>query len=577
MTDTTEAYNFTSAFQIDRGQLQSEATLDTQTGDYNVAVETYQLPLHDLQPYLTQFIHLNDFGSDLSLNLDIAGNYLQSDQLAMSGQLDVQNFVMKDTEADSLLAWQSFSADIDTINFTDQRYEFGAIQLNEPYIKLVNTTEGDNFSQAMVVTTADSALVNSDSVTIASEYDYTNPFQFIAQALYRASQDYLFTNYLADSVLVKKGELNYWDYTLQNTFQIKLNDLVAKATNITAEDNYARFAIQSDVNNTGKLTADLQISRNGVRNMIFDFKVDNIYLHEFNPYSRYYMAHPFADGKVIFNSKNTIEDYYLDSRNNLFVEEINVGEKDTVNALYQIPMKLAVALLKDLNGNVDLDIPVEGQLDDPKYKLWRTVLRVLRNILLKVVTAPYKLLANAIGGKPQDLKSVSFDQLQYDLFSDQTNRLKSLAKLLKQKPDFNIRFIIAADSAQEKDQLAVFNVWQQWQSTQGLVSQDSSFSLIPIAADGSDSLFITHVQKVAGVEDSVTQVILSRTCRGLVGEAYLDSLYQQLWQRRQQNILDYFIEKEQLDSSRYEFAVTPIPPTDSVANKPQYKVEYFVN
>jgi hypothetical protein len=355
---------------------------------------------------------------------------------------------------------------------------------------------------------------------------------------------------------------------------MELSELSALATDIKEEDEYTKFNIRSRLDQTGNMVADLQVSRKGIDNMIFDFKVDNVYLSTFNPYSKYYMAHPFADGKVIFSSKNKIENYFLTSSNNLFVEQIAVGDKDTANALYELPMKLAVALLRDFQGNVNLDVPVEGRLNDPEYKLWRTILQVLRNIILKVVTAPYRLLANAIGGDPNDLRSVNFEPLQYEVQQQQTKSLKSIAKVLKQKPEFIIHFVSVSDSMEEKSALALNETWRAYQATTALVSQDSS-SLLPALKD-LDSAFYQFVQQAVPAFDTITNTNVLSACLEYTGKAKIDTLYQQLWKKREASVHHYLQEIEALAEERWVFAGAKSSPTDSTKYHPHYQIEYRI-
>lgn len=579
LSSETPSYQFGTRFMMEQGILAANLYVDTDQSLYVLKSKIDQLPFASLQPYLDKFMKLSAFDSRLEGDILLSGNYVEADSFALSGNLHVRDFVMIDQQEDSLIAWADFAVEIDSLDTRQQIYDFGNISMDQPYIRLVVTPDGNNFTFALVDSPEDS-LYQTDSLTMQvqtdtlSEDSYVSPFEYIAESLYELTQEYLAVNYLADSISIEGGVLEYYDYTLEDSFYMELSDLSALATDIKEEDEYTKFNIRSRLDQSGNMVADLQVSRKGIDNMIFDFKVDNVYLSTFNPYSKYYMAHPFADGKVIFSSKNSIRDYFLTSSNNLFIEQIAVGDKDTANALYELPMKLAVALLRDFQGNVNLDVPVEGQLNDPEYKLWRTILQVLRNIILKVVTAPYRLLANAIGGDPDDLRLVNFEPLQYDVQQQQAKSLKSIAKVLKQKPEFIIHFVSVSDSMEEKSALALNETWRAYQASTAMVSQDS-LSLLP-ALNDLDSAFYQFVQQAVPAFDTITNTNVLSACQEYTGKVKLDTLYQQLWKKREASVRRYLQEIEALPEERWVFAGEKSPSTDSTKYHPHYLIEYRI-
>ncbi len=581
LSSQSPLYNAYARLMMDEGALEATLNIDADQSLYTLQSNIAQFPFAAFQPYLEHVIKLSTFDSHLDANILLSGSYTQADSFALSGDMHVRDFVMVDEQQDSLIAWADFSLEVDSLDTRKQIYDFGDIRMLHPYIRLVNSTEGDNFTRALVNPPSQDSLATKDSLTVQpptdtlkQENSFQSPFEFLAKTLYDVSQEYLFVNYLADSIAIDEGVLDYYDYTLQDSFYMELSQLSALATDIKEGDQYAHFDIRALLDRTGNLVADLEVSRSGVDNMLFNFKVDNVYLSNFNPYSKYYVAYPFVDGKVIFSSKNSIKDYFLTSDNNLFVEEIAVGEKDTANALNELPMKLAVALLRDLQGNVDLDVPVEGQLNDPKYKFWRAILQVLKNILLKVVTAPYRLLANAIGGDPKDLKSVTFADLQYDIQQEQARRLKNVAKVLKKKPEFNINFVSVSDSVEEKSALALAEGWSDYQSSLGMVSQDSL--LIAPGLNSLDSSFFYFIQQSLPSIDSVYAENIVAACMELTGEAQVNALYQQLWQKRQDAVRDYLLEVEGLNEDRWLFVEKTEAPADTTITQPQFLIEYHV-
>jgi len=97
--------------------------------------------------------------------------------------------------------------------------------------------------------------------------------------------------------------------------------------------------------------------------------------------------------------KYLIDHRKLDAKNKFFFEQLTLGDKVESPNATKLPVKLAIALLKDRNGEIKLDIPVSGSLDDPQFSVFRVVLQIIQNLLVKAATSPFSLLGSIFGGE----------------------------------------------------------------------------------------------------------------------------------------------------------------------------------
>lgn len=103
-------------------------------------------------------------------------------------------------------------------------------------------------------------------------------------------------------------------------------------------------------------------------------------------------------GKLSIETTHRVEERRLAAEHRFVVNQLQLGERvESPNAV-SLPLKLAVALLKNRNGVIDIDLPVRGTLDDPKFRLGPIIWKVVVNLLLKIVTSPFTLLGNLFGG-----------------------------------------------------------------------------------------------------------------------------------------------------------------------------------
>jgi hypothetical protein len=168
----------------------------------------------------------------------------------------------------------------------------------------------------------------------------------------------------------------------------------------------------------------------------------NMELSIFNPYSGKFAGYNITKGKLTTELHYKVEGRMLDAQHHITVDQLEFGDKTASKDAVSLPIKLAVALLKDRHGVINLDIPVNGTLDDPTFRLGPIIWKVFVNILEKAVTAPFALLGALFGGGP-DLQFVDFRPGAADLDAAATDKIRAMAKALNERPQLKIEVPIA--------------------------------------------------------------------------------------------------------------------------------------
>jgi hypothetical protein len=163
----------------------------------------------------------------------------------------------------------------------------------------------------------------------------------------------------------------------------------------------------------------------------------NIALAVFNPYSGKFAGYDIAKGKLSTDLHYLVDGRKLDAQHHIVVEQLEFGEKTASKDAVSLPVRLGVALLKDRNGVIDLNLPVSGSLDDPKFQLGPLIGKLLVNILEKAVTAPFALLGSLFGAGP-DLQFIEFQPGVSSLDPAAADKVKTVAKALIERPQLKI-------------------------------------------------------------------------------------------------------------------------------------------
>jgi hypothetical protein len=169
-------------------------------------------------------------------------------------------------------------------------------------------------------------------------------------------------------------------------------------------------------------------------------------LPRFTPYSAKYAGYPIIKGKLSMDVSYRIENDQLKANNHLFLDQLTFGERVDSPDATKLPVLLAVSLLKNTRGEIDINLPISGSLDDPKFSVGGIIVQVIVNVLTKIVTSPFSLLAAAFGSDAE-LGFVDFGAGSVALAKDQVQRLDTLAKALNDRPGLRLDIIGRANTA----------------------------------------------------------------------------------------------------------------------------------
>lgn len=185
-------------------------------------------------------------------------------------------------------------------------------------------------------------------------------------------------------------------------------------------------------------------------------------LTQFTPYSIRFAGYPVTKGELTAEVRYRIEGEALKAENNLRLEHFTLGAKTKSPDAIDLPLKLGVALLKDADGRIQLDVPLSGTLGDPQFRVAPLIWQVIRNLIVKATTAPFRFLGSLFGGgQDDDLEFVEFTPGTVEFLSGQTNRLRTLVRALQGRPQLSLAVLPGFDPAADKGALATNKV--EWQ------------------------------------------------------------------------------------------------------------------
>jgi hypothetical protein len=189
-------------------------------------------------------------------------------------------------------------------------------------------------------------------------------------------------------------------------------------------------------------------------------KANGIELPSLSPYSTKYTGYPIVKGALTVDVHYLLENQKLTATNHIVLDQLIFGDKVESKDAINLPIRLAVALLKDSRGVIDVTIPVSGSLNDPQFSIGGAVWGVIKNLLLKAATAPFSLIASAFsgGGGGEELNYIEFTPGYADLTPDDLKRLDTIATALTARPALRLDIAGRVDPRVDQDGLRLAKV-----------------------------------------------------------------------------------------------------------------------
>jgi uncharacterized protein involved in outer membrane biogenesis len=414
----------------------------------DLALDLNGVDLLALQPYITERINLLVTQADLSMRarLMLDQNPDGSFKGGFQGEATLRNLATIDKlDASDFLSWKSLFLGGLNVRMAPLSVNIDQIALSDFFARVIVDSSGRINLQDIVrsspgeqrsLTTRDPQVPATPTTPAVSTPEPA------AVAPIRIRQ-----------VTLKAGSVRYTDNFIKPNYTANLVDLGGAITGLSSQaDSSATVELTGQVN-SAPLTIAGQI--NPIKGDLFiDLKasVHDMELAPLSPYSGKYAGYGIERGKLSFDVAYKLEHRQLSAENRLVLDQLTFGDKVESPTATTLPVQLAVALLKDRNGVIDVNLPIGGSLDDPQFSVGGVIVKVIVNLVTKAVTAPFALLGKLFGGG-EELSFIEFDPGRAEIAAAGETRLKSLATALNERPGLKLQIGAWVEPATDREGL----------------------------------------------------------------------------------------------------------------------------
>ncbi len=357
--------------------------------------------------------------SDLAIKLTERPERLTG---SFAGRVNISDISLRDPfGSDELLAWKSLDLEGIKGEIAPFKLQIKEVALSDYLAKIQIDRQG---------------RVNLTNVTSNPAEDREEPAAEPPQEeLAGAEESAPPVDIRIDALTLQGGTVSFTDRHLPSTFTTTMYQLGGRVTGLASD-----AAMQADVDLRGQLENHSPLTISGKLNPLskdlyadLTIRFQDIDLVPMTPYSGTFLGYAIDKGKLYLDLNYHIEQRQISADNRVMIDQFTFGDSIDSDQATSLPISLAIALLKDSSGEIHLDLPISGDLDDPSFSVAGTVFTILKNLLVKAATSPFALLGAMFGGD-EGFSSVDFAFGSDQLNEEQRQKLAKLAEMLSQRP-----------------------------------------------------------------------------------------------------------------------------------------------
>jgi outer membrane protein OmpA-like peptidoglycan-associated protein len=392
------------------------------------------------QPYVAEVAHVEIQSGDLDAKGELAVG--PDEPLSYHGTVDVAELAVRDTlKHQSLVGWRALSFEDLSLSLAKNAVEVSRVKAVRPYARIRIAQDQSTNLDELMVEAAPAKAASTSRVEPTKSAEPAEPEEPLALSVGRVD--------------IQSATVDFADLSLPLPFAAKIEQLGGRISALsTASRAPARVKLEGRVGEFGSAQVSGEIlpqAPDQHADLAVLFR--NVEMTTLTPYTIKFAGHEIASGKLDLDLHYKVDKRQLQGQNRVVMNQLELGKKVESPDAADLPISLALSLLKDANGVIDLDLPVSGSMDDPQFSIGGLVWKVIVNVITKAVTAPFRLLASLVGIDSEDFGAVAFEPGRAELSPPEQEKIAKLVEALAKRPTLTVK--ISGATAREADRAAL--------------------------------------------------------------------------------------------------------------------------
>ena len=436
--------DFDAGFRLrEGGEVRAKGRVLPSLASVDAAVKVDRLALAPLQTLMARYIKLVLASGSVSADgkLQLGG---KGAQVRYTGNVGLADLLLNEEGGKQFAALKAASAEGIAFQLGPNSLEVPELRLDAPQAQLLIEADRSLNAVRLLVQPANptapasgTAVVPAaaDSATVREPAQATTATAAVAST---AAPDPF--PVAVRRLRINNAKLDFEDLSLRPQFGAKIHELTGVITGLsTSPSTRSRLELDGRVDEFGLARIRGEFNpffprNNTAVNLVFR----NVDMTTATPYAMKFAGYKIASGKISLDLNYKVRNSQLEGDNQVVIDQLTLGERvDSPDAL-KLPLELAIAILKDSNGRIDLGLPVSGSLDDPQFSYGAVIWKAVVNVLTRIVTAPFRALGALFGGDGAKLEAIDFDPGSAAILPPEREKLRQVAQVLAKREQLKL-------------------------------------------------------------------------------------------------------------------------------------------
>jgi hypothetical protein len=544
--------HFTFQAGTGSGEVTGDIIINADNLNYELSVLVNNYNMQIIDQYLKEMSNNGCFSALLFADVDANGNFLNAENLNASGRIAIKDFHFGKSKEVDYASFETLFLDIIEISPMKHIYNCDTLLLSGPFFEYEQYDYLDNLQ----------SMFGKDGANITAKNENAEEFNLVIEIVNYVkilSKNFFKSNYRVNKMAILNGKIRYNDYSINEKFSIDLCPLNVTADSIDKHHKRVNVVLRSGIIPYGNVSVSLSINPEDSSDFDIVYHLENLPAAMFNPYIITYTSYPLDRGTIELKGVWNVRNGRVQSTNHLTIIDPRVARHSMHKDAKWIPMPLIMTFIRERGNVIDYEIPITGDLNDPRFIIKDMIIDLIKNIFIKPATTPYRMIIRNAETKIEKSLSLKWKMRNSSVLPYQEIFIEDIADFLIQNPDARITIQPKHYSIKEAEKILLFEAKKQYYMlTHGINNENLSRS----DSERVEKLYIKDslfVQFLNHRSKNTNYHTIQGKCSSIISSEVVNTRLKRLYSERENSFLLYFKNKGVEKQVSFKKGVDVIP------------------
>jgi hypothetical protein len=437
------------------GEIKGEFTLNLKNLDYRIAFITHKFDLSIIDQYLKDLTNKGTFSAYLDANIKAKGNLNDQENLNASGQIEFNDLHIGKNPKNDLFSFKKMAIGIKELDPRNHKYLFDTILLSKPYIKYELYDNLDNMETMFGKNGSKIEKANADIGKFNLIIEIARYIKVLANSFFQS-------DYKINSLRISDGDIKFNDFSISEKFSVALNPLNVVADSINKDLKRVKVTLESNIKPYGAVSIYVSMNPKDSSDFDLQYRFQKLPAAMFNPYTISYTSFPLDRGTLELNGVWNVRNGMIHSKNHLLIIDPRTTKRIRNKDLKWVPAPLIMSFIRERGNIIDYEIPISGNLKNPKFHLRDIIFDFLGNVFTKPATFPYRFQVKNAETEIEKSLTLSWKMRYGSLSPAQEKFTDKIAVFMSKNPKVIITVNPQQYSIKEKEYIMFFEAKKKY-------------------------------------------------------------------------------------------------------------------